>query len=225
MRVFLLLLLALIFFSACGPNKDFKKLETEIQQSGLLQISLYDESGLNTFSPEKMDSLFKLSQSYLLQLQSIEKEQLREKKRKRLLPLNNSIIQLVQEFESLRSNASLYNLARILKQKVSEYKKIEQQIRATRDLIEMAPAFYQAAKTKLQSIDTSGLETAIESQLEGLIILDELKGALKKSKLDQKEKKIAERNIVSAKLAFKDYLAFCESARKNIQNSKYSPDF
>jgi len=75
-----------------------------------------------------------------------------------------------------------------------------------------APAYYETAKTLLRRPDPERTLLAIEKQLQTLRLLrDSLPALLAASRLDEASEQSFLEKTYRAKLAVKDYLAFCES--------------
>ncbi len=75
-----------------------------------------------------------------------------------------------------------------------------------------APAYYETAKALLRRPDPERTLLAIEKQLQILRLLrDSLPALLATSRLDEASKRSFSEKAYFAKLAVKDYLAFCES--------------
>ena len=208
-------LLVLMMLTACQTN--YNKLK-QIDQ--LLRQALQDKEKIDDFATarqltdvyHRVDSLTQAFKFYF----ELEK---RPKIQRQLAPTLEQSIDYLKQLQAYQSDASLYNLGAQLKIHLIQTGKNNKEKSQTIDsLLKQAPFYYQEAQQKLKSPNADQLRLAIRKQIAGLSFLEgELQDSIESYNSKTAISQEWHNSVDLARLALKDYIAWCNSQYLNEQ--------
>lgn len=204
----LLLLPLLGMLTACGPTGTLSDIQEGVE---------YLQAKRNTISDtSKVESLLRhleKTEELSAQLDGLQPTLQNDKQRKTYQALRRELDALQRQWQAYREDPSLYNIGGHLKRiLVQREHPLTQRIDTLRQILQYTPDYYRSARTKLDRPAPPKLELAMRKQRAGLRFLNkELPDSLEKVPLDGAEAAVLAAAMNEARLALKDYLAWCNS--------------
>ena len=135
--------------------------------------------------------------------------------------IESGLAEIAAEALKYRRDPAAYNLGGALKQVLAENKiPLTRRLLAIEAQMKQAPAYYQAAKANLYAPLPARCRLAVEKHSLALEFLsNELSDSLSRSSLSEAEAYRFKKAAEQARMAVKDYLAFCQSLYFEHQDS------
>ena len=198
-----------------NPNTVFKRFENDVRQENLI---LYDTILNENYTfpivhPGELNKKQVLLQQYLARLKKIDLERLNVKNKVLSTQLEQSITKQLRTLHTLQTDPSIYNLGGEMKAMlVSDSIPLDGRLLRIGQLLKDADAYYSTAKANLTQPHPDRTVLAMQKQLRTLNFLNgELLDSLALANLSAPEREELKTKAAQAKLAVKDYLAFCRS--------------
>lgn len=198
-----------------NPNTVFKRFENDVRQENLI---FYDTilNGNYTFPiihPGELNKKQVLLQQYLTRLKKIDLERLNVKNKVLFTRLEQSITKQLRILHTLQTDPSVYNLGGEMKAMlVNDSIPLDGRLLRIGQLLKDADSYYLTAKVNLIQPHPDKTVLAMQKQLRTLNFLNsELLDSLALANLSAPEREELKTRAAQAKLAVKDYLAFCRS--------------
>lgn len=232
LRIILFILLAstaiatVWFLYDRNPNTIFKRLERDFRQENPLLSDttsitdyVFSISSRNQLNQEKA-----FFQQYGVRLKKIAPEQLSARNKATYLQLEQRISEHLKELHALQTDPSLYNLGGELKVILSNDSiPLDGRLLHIGQSLKEADIYYLNAKANLIKPHPDKTSLAIQKQLRTLNFLNgELLDPLMHSNLSTPEREEITQKTAQAKIAVKDYLAFCRSLLFEQRDSTFS---
>ncbi|MBK7872264.1 MAG: hypothetical protein IPJ74_17110 [Saprospiraceae bacterium] len=159
---------------------------------------------------KKEEQYFK---NYQAQLKEINRAQLKDKNKAAYIKLEQKIKERLTLLHKMKTDPSLYNLGGELKIILSSDSiALDARLLRIGQGMKEAAIYYMSAKNNLNQPDPEKTTLAIQKQLLSIKFLNgELLDSLARSSLSAQEKEAFIARTYEAKIAIKDYLAFCRS--------------
>lgn len=216
----ILLIISILIWRSFDSNVRFQQLKKDYNKNYNVIITK-DTVLMGIPAAAQLSALISHFNHYKFELQKIKPEQLKAPNRAAWQQMSQVIVAQIQFLQKLRQDPRLYNIGELYK---STLKNKERTLKSRLQLIEnqlqIAAKYYDNAKANLINPDSANLQPAIQQQLQTLHFLqNELLDSLYRAKLSQATHETFLANTHKAKLAVKDYLAFCRSLQFEFQNT------
>ena len=210
------------FFVERNPNVEFRRFKKAIAQDYQAQIAPLSkkEYVLNISEPPLLEAEHHFYRYYSINFRPNNASGLNEKNKADWQRLKNQMQDKLLEIKQLRSDPSLYNLGGVIKTTlVRKNTTSEEKWQRLERQLQEAPWYYTVAKDNLVHPDTAKTRLAMDKQLLTLQLLQtELLDSLSRSKLKEPQRQSILTHHYKARIAVKDYLAFCRSILFESQN-------
>ncbi len=212
LRIVMLLLLACTAWLAydSNPNTIFRRLQRDFDQN---HPTIAEINPLAVMPTRELQTAQQFYRHFETDLQNINPDRLSNKNKATYTRLQQQVAENLSEIHALQSDPSLYNLGGALKTSLSnDTLTLEQRLSTIHSFLKESSSYFAAAKSNLQQPDPEKTVLAIQKQLLTLNFLQaELLDSLARSFLSANEKEAFMERTSKAKIAVKDYLAFCRS--------------
>lgn len=205
------------------PNRIFQRTKADFQQNWQTQIApLYDTIyHLTMATPAAWQADAQLCNTTLQQIRQIDPTHLGQRYQTEHPAFERQLHQRLSQIQIWQTDPAHYNLGGALKATlVNTDFSMEIRLLHLEAQLREAPRYYSIAKSNLSRPDSARTKLAIDKQLLGLRFIEsELADSLRLANLSNAQYAAIAAHTYQARLALKDYIAFCRSILFEMQNS------
>lgn len=218
----LLLFSSLLFFSACTPDQQYQIAAGSIKKSWK-KTAYVAKQWPELLSTTEINAATQVIKEGLNTLNAFEGKSLSIKLRKDEADLRNILNEAATNLERLQKDPSFYDFSARLKAKRSRVDdSLDAQLKAIAPLLPLAEAYYHQAKLNLRPTDPTRCSAAVDLHIQGVTFLDQnLEKGILAVDWPDKAKEDFQKNLFQAKLALKDYLAWCRSQAFELRKRSF----
>lgn len=212
MRLIILPVGMLLCLAACtSPDRQIRHLEQDMLAE--FPLLLADEILPVVFTEQRMDSIASACAVFRSRVERIGQRKLNPEQTAAIEHAHRQLAEYESFYKELSTNPDTYNLGGYLKNTlVQASMPMPRRLPMLTAQMERADLYYAAARNNLNRPEPERARIAVRKHLHALELLDgELRDSLAGAKLDPYERETFEEALLKAKLAIKDYIAFCRS--------------
>lgn len=207
-----LLIISILIWRSYDPNIRLQQV-MKVYNKEYNDIISEDSIPLNQLHSGRIYLLEDHFGRYLRELRKINPEKLSALHREEWKERNKFIAQQMQNLAKLRQDPSVYNIVEPLKNTLANQEMpLQSRLQQIENQLQSAKLYYRNAKTNLTTPDSAKLQPAIQQHLQTLYFLqNELIDSLRKAHPSEIQRDTFLARTIEAKIAVKDYIAFCRS--------------
>ncbi|HMO40571.1 MAG TPA: hypothetical protein PKC76_15095 [Saprospiraceae bacterium] len=205
------------------PNRIFQRTKADFQQHWQTRIApLYDTIyQLTIAAPTAWQADAQLCSTTLQQISQIDPTRLSQRYRAERQHFERQLHERLSQIQTWQTDPAHYNLGGALKATlVNPDFSMDIRLLQLEAQLREAPRYYAIAKSNLARPDSARTKLAIDKQLLGLRFIEsELADSLQLANLSDAQHAAIATHTYAARLALKDYIAFCRSLLFEMRNA------